>query len=392
MVSGVLNSGKSFKYKILALNHIGLSENDIISYTGRKASEVRYYIRTATSGFQPDSSLSQSNSQNTNQVAHPVEPAQKEATIRELLHQQAPNKRINTYRNNIEFVVTGKNTKLGVAYGGGGVGKTWNLYEGPNSVFEQLKMTPFDLTQHIFEGSSNDSAQIDRDGNPIQVTGDKILLTESYDYLVLKGKITPAALFEKVYNNRNKVIVFDDMEEMFGEHVEILKNISEGSGLTTWSVKGDAPTTEFRTSADQKKLPNGRYSMPTSFKFTGKVFILTNKDLNEGRLSKNSDVLALLTRGCKDDLNFTPSETNVFITKLVNDGNFTHEDVSKDDILKLLNFLTSKEKLIGQGKLSFRSFNNAVNLLAHRRRLGQNDEDSFKEILLQFDSPEKSQN
>ncbi len=87
------------------------------------------------------------------------------------------------------------------------------------------------------------------------------------DYVKISGHMTPLAVYESLYHNNGKVIVFDDTDAVLRNEttVNLLKAAldSSGSRTVTWASSG-------RSSA-----------LPSSFDFTGRVIFISNFSLKD---------------------------------------------------------------------------------------------------------------
>ena len=177
------------------------------------------------------------------------------------------------YENNLEAVILGEH-KFAVGYGSGGVGKTYT--------FEQLAQK-MELRRYIKE----------------------ILPTkDQYDYVVIKGKITPTQVYAEMYRHRDKLIVFDDCDSFLktDEVQGFLKGgldtgedtyIDNLTGATVYQIQGDKES--------------GR--IPNTFSFTGRVIAITNlttKDIDP----------AVRSRALCSNLTMTVDETMEKIGKI----------------------------------------------------------------------------
>jgi hypothetical protein len=97
-------------------------------------------------------------------------------------------------------------------------------------------------------------------------------LRNKKEYAVLSGYITPLELYTFLYHNRNKIVVLDDIPNIFDDDVSYHLLLS-----ILWTVTGERMV-YYLTSSSKLKVPS-------SFEFKGKVIFLTN------RLPKESESL-----------------------------------------------------------------------------------------------------
>ena len=115
-------------------------------------------------------------------------------------------------------------------------------------------------------------------------------LEEDHDYTVCKGASTPKALYRLLYENRDKIVVFDDCDSVLMNEtaVNLLK-----SALDTTAVRTVSWRSEARGDDDN--------SLPQSFQFEGKIIFISNLPL----LKVNQ---AILSRALTVDVSMTVTE------------------------------------------------------------------------------------
>jgi hypothetical protein len=90
-------------------------------------------------------------------------------------------------------------------------------------------------------------------------------MVEEKDFVHIKGKSSPYAMFQALYENREKLIVFDDCDSVFAspDSVNILKGAldSYGERKISWLVK--------KSEAAAKELPK-------TFVFNGRIIFISN--------------------------------------------------------------------------------------------------------------------
>jgi hypothetical protein len=90
---------------------------------------------------------------------------------------------------------------------------------------------------------------------------ERILKKNKVEYEMVRGHITPLRLYSILYENRNGLIVFDDVDLFDSdENVSILLSSTDESGYVRWDTS--------------KELPEG---IEKEFVFSGKIIIITNK-------------------------------------------------------------------------------------------------------------------
>jgi len=138
----------------------------------------------------------------------------------------------------------------------------------------------------------------------------------SDDYTVVKGFSTARGLYNTLYDNNGKTIIFDDCDSVLDNKVSlnILKSAldSYDTRTITWS--------SMKSSKDE---------YPNSFDFTGNIIFISNKS------SKDIDN-AILTRSLVVDLSMTSTEKIERMSTIINDILPTYDILEKIEALKFL--------------------------------------------------------
>lgn len=118
-------------------------------------------------------------------------------------------------------------------------------------------------------------------------------LEEGVDYVIIKGFSTPRSLFTTLWENRDRIVVFDDCDEVLKNNVatNILKGALDSNDVRTISwltARGGA------TDEDGNGCPN-------QFDFQGKVIFISN-------MSLHSINQAILSRALYVDVAMTTDE------------------------------------------------------------------------------------
>lgn len=111
---------------------------------------------------------------------------------------------------------------------------------------------------------------------------------EPVEYVVFKGYSTARGLYNTLYDNNGKLIIFDDCDSILEDKVAL--NI----------LKSALDSYEKRTISWMAKM-NKNDDYPQQFDFTGRVIFISNK-------SKKSIDNAILSRSLTVDLSMTPDE------------------------------------------------------------------------------------
>ena len=137
------------------------------------------------------------------------------------------------------------------------------------------------------------------------------------DFVIMKGKCTPSAMFEFLFKNYDKICVFDDCDSVLSskEGIAVLKGALD-SGRTreiSWNTKRadmvDTFDCETRKEVlarlkEWSKAHKGKAGVPNHFQFEGSVIFVSNMTRKE-LASKDS---ALLTRCDLVDIKVTRDE------------------------------------------------------------------------------------
>lgn len=135
----------------------------------------------------------------------------------------------------VDMVVSGSSKSV-IITGSGGLGKTY-------TVMERLKKAGL--------GDVDDED------------------VEDGDYQIIKGFTTPKSLYRLLYNNRDRIVIFDDCDSVWDNvvAVSLLK-----AALDSYETRRISWMTEIRNDDDD---------LPQSFLFTGKVIFVSNLQLNQ---------------------------------------------------------------------------------------------------------------
>jgi hypothetical protein len=148
------------------------------------------------------------------------------------------------------------------------------------------------------------------------------------EYAVFKGFSTARALYNTLYDNNDKVLIFDDYDSVLENKVSI--NILK-SALDSYDKR------EITWNSMRK---NDKY--PSKFEFTGRIIFISNKD------KKDIDQ-ALLTRSLVVDLSMTKEEKINRMVSIIRD---ILPNSPLEDKYEALSFLDNNDNVV---ELSLRS-------------------------------------
>lgn len=116
-------------------------------------------------------------------------------------------------------------------------------------------------------------------------------LVESRDYVIIKGKSTTYALYQSLFENKDKLIIYDDCDSILKnkDSLNILKAaLDTGNRTISWKSKSTFNPTDMETSDVKIMIKDGK--LPDKFIFRGKIIFITNiyyKNLDEAVVSRS---------------------------------------------------------------------------------------------------------
>lgn len=175
------------------------------------------------------------------------------------------NERFDMLDELITMVVNGTNHKAMVIGGKGGIGKSFAVQTVLN------RMGKVDATKAISDAREKAKADLinpDSTDEEVQEKVNHLAGIEALgDYRIIKGYASPSALYRILYENKNKVIVFDDCDSVLrdADAVNVLKSAldSNEERWVSWNT-------------------NAAFSdLPPCFLFQGQVIFVTNMDMDK---------------------------------------------------------------------------------------------------------------
>jgi len=163
-------------------------------------------------------------------------------------------------------------------------------------------------------------------------------MTEDEDYTVVKGFATPKSLYRILFENADKLVIFDDCDSVLEDQraFNILKGALDDKPIRRISWRTEAVSNDD--------------SLPPMFEFTGKIIFITNKKLG-------SFDSAILSRSLFVDVTMTVDEKIQRITTLA-DAIAPHADAAaKADVIALLIQVKHRAK-----ELSLRTFRKVLEI------------------------------
>lgn len=163
-------------------------------------------------------------------------------------------------------------------------------------------------------------------------------LDEESNYTVSKGYSTARGLYNTLYDNKDKIVIFDDCDSVLEDKVSL--NILK-SALDSYDTRTITWSSMKRSSDDY----------PDSFEFTGQIIFISNKS------SKDIDQ-AILSRSVVVDLSMTAQDKIDRMSSIINDIMPEYDIKQK---MKALSFLDKKKDNID---LSIRSLIKVTKVIA----------------------------
>lgn len=145
-------------------------------------------------------------------------------------------------------------------------------------------------------------------------------LVEDFDYTIIKGYSTPRGLYRTLYENSDKLIVFDDCDEVLKDATA--KNLLKGA-LDSYDERKISWITN-------KELPD----LPSEFDFEGRIIFISN-------MPPEKIDQAILSRSMSIDLSMTP---DVKIERMQNILSKIRPDVPMDVKQECLDLLDNNKQ------------------------------------------------
>ena len=162
-------------------------------------------------------------------------------------------------------------------------------------------------------------------------------------FVVVKGYSTPKGLFRTLYENRNRLVVFDDCDSILENDTaaNILKAAldSYDKRIITWNAESF-----------------GESDLPKSFEFTGGVIFISNMPMHK-------IPQAIISRSAPADVSMTRSEIIARMRQIVAGGEFLTEE-SMEHKQEALDFIASH---INNPQIKAISLRTLIKVVTNRR-------------------------
>jgi hypothetical protein len=243
------------------------------------------------------------------------------------------------------------------------------IAEWKNQKIEEIEIKEFETAQHLITLTTKGftyatiitgEGGIGKTFKTIQ-TIKKITL----DFIYKSGYTTPLSLYMFLYNNKDKLIVLDDIEGIFKDGVALA--ILKGC---LWDTDGKRLVFYDTTS--------GKLDAPNCFEFTGRLIILCNKIPNLNDLHTK----AVLSRTIYYEVNFTYNQKIKIITQILN----SKKDLTAEVKKKILKIITENTNVATEN-LNIRTLEKLVAYIKYDTKIAESlfkqttQKDTTKEIV-----------
>jgi len=185
-------------------------------------------------------------------------------------------------------------------------------------------------------------------------------------YYFATGTATTAGLYEVLFKNRNKLIVFDDCDDVFKDPESV--NILKGS-LDTYDKrevsklsKGNTFDSTGMSDSEIQEEYETRNKLPNKFEFTGQIIFISN--LPESKFDS-----ALLSRSLHVDVHLNKEELLDRMREIMRKLTPNVDMEKKEEALEYLSYITNNYPT---------KFDMNIRTLIHSINLRANNEDKIK--------------
>lgn len=182
-------------------------------------------------------------------------------------------------------------------------------------------------------------------------------LSKETDYIIIKGFSTPRGLYRILFENNDKLIIFDDCDEVLED--KIAKNLLKGA-LDSY----DEREIHWITKTTDESLPD-------SFKFTGRIIFISN-------MSQDKIEQAILSRSMCIDLTMSGEDKLKRMEFIANNSKDFMIGYSRTFIKESLDLI--KENINDIREFSLRSLEKVVKVRAGEGDKGYDDDGNEIEI------------
>ena len=249
-------------------------------------------------------------------------------------------------------------------------------------VFKSIEL----YTIQVAKGRSNSLIVSGQSGigktRVVKDTLDSLGMKKDVDYYFATGTATTAGLYEILFLNRHKLIIFDDCDAVFKEPDSI--NLLKGA-LDTYKVREISKLTKGNTfnsmGMDESEIEeeyNSTGKLPNKFEFTGQVIFISN-------LSEDKFDNALLSRSLHVDVHLNKQELldrmKEIMRKLSPDVDFD----KKEEALEYLTYITDNYPT--KFDMNIRTLIHSINLRSNNEekiKIGDREEEVWKLLIKKY--------
>ena len=283
--------------------------------------------------------------------------------------------RWNTYGVVLDNTVGGYFKSM-IAYGSGGVGKTWDMNASMKKFVVHRKKRTIMLKED-FKKYYGEFAHWDSNSTKPIPTSDwrelrqydptKNFEDDDYEFVVLGGSISPVMTYSSIYQHNGKIIVFDDIDK-------ILKN-KEGLDVLKGALDGEMKDISWATANTPKDMEGNE--VPKTFKFKGRAIFITNLTTEQLRVPE----LRPLTQSRAEQVNLTMTKQET-IDKLqslvpileLKDAYGVPVEASEVEVQTALDYMVDLQDVIDPGYFNARKLGGLTKLL----KIAQGDPTKFR--------------
>lgn len=256
------------------------------------------------------------------------------------------NAKFKTYEKFVRMTAKGL-TKSTIAYGGGGVGKTFTAMKQLKSMVNPATGKPF----VFYDAKKHDVGSKD------------------YDVVKITGKATTAGLYKAMFQHNDKLLIFDDCDEVLKD----ANSINMFKGALDSTGDGTINNISGRPIKDDAGEP-----IPQTYTFGGRAIFISN-------LSSKDMPQPLKSRSLRIDLSMNPQQTIDRIKEISKgkDGKLTNIDLQDvngkaikydhDDMDKAIKFMEKHKNKMGD--LNVRTLGSLVKIIHDSKDDEEGDDD-----------------
>ena len=258
--------------------------------------------------------------------------------------------RWNHYETALNMVLKGRH-KAAIAYGRGGLGKTYTLEKMIDKVRQDTKGKGgrmFDDEIHVPANARTASEEEDEEVDMKDQNGN------DYDFVKITGKNSLTTFWRNLYEHNGKTLLYDDCDSVL-DHEDVI-NILKGALDTSGNG-----TVEYRALKGNEDTGEG--PVPRRFKFTGRIIFITNLGEEE---FKNGKLQPLKTRALTVNLTMDKKQTlerakKILPNMVIKDADFKPiPGVTLADKDKAVKFMEDHMDEIGIGDFNARTLGTII--------------------------------